>query len=222
MDSFEWNKIAGAVLGTALFVMVVKIGTEAVFYVPPLEKQAYVVEGVEEAGAGAGAGAAAQKEEEAPDWAAVIPTADVAAGTDVAKRCAQCHTWDKGGENKIGPNQWGIVNRPRGSQAGFSYSAAMKNKGGMWTYDELFHYLRSPARWIPGNKMAFVGLPKAQDRINLIAYMRTWADSPAPIPPPVPKAETPAAAPGAAPAAAGGDAKPAADGKAGAPEAPKK
>jgi cytochrome c len=222
MDSFEWNKIAGAVLGTALFVMVIKIGTEAAFYTPPLEKQAYVVEGVEEAGA-AGAGAAAPKEEEAPDWAAVIPTADVAAGQEVAKRCAQCHTWDKGGPNKIGPNQWGIVNRPRASQTGFSYSGAMKNKGGTWTYDELFHYLRSPARWIPGNKMAFAGLPKAQDRINLIAYMRTWADSPAPIPPPKPKEEAPAAAAGpeAAPTAAGADTKPAADGKAGPAQAPK-
>jgi cytochrome c len=208
MDSFEWNKIAGAVLGTALFVMVVKIGTEAVFFVPPLEKQAYVVEGVEETGA-AGATTAAPAEEEAPDWAAVIPTADINAGMEVAKRCAQCHTWDKGGPNKIGPNQWGIVGRERATHEGFSYSAAMKNKGGTWTYDELFHYLRSPARWIPGNKMAFVGLPKAQDRINLIAYMRTWADSPAPLPPPKPKeAAPPAGAPEAAPpAAAGGDTK---------------
>ena len=199
MDSFEWNKIAGAVLGTALFVMAVRIVGEAIYYVPPPDKPGYHVEGVVET---ASAGTpAAPKEEPTPDFATVIPAADVAAGQRIAVRCAQCHDWTKGGPNKIGPNLWGIIGRARASHPGFSYSSAMQKKGGSWSYADLFHYLEQPAAFVPGNKMAFAGLPKAQDRIDLIAYMRSWADAPPPLPPhqeapaPAPAPATPAAAP---------------------------
>jgi cytochrome c len=206
MDSFEWNKIAGAVLGTALFVMVVRIAGEAIYDVEPPEKPGYAVEGVVEETAGTG-GPSKPVEEPLPDFAAVIPAADVAAGQQVAVRCAQCHTWDKGGPNKIGPNLYGIINRPRATHAGFAYSPAMTKHAGNWTYDDLYRYIHKPAGFIPGNKMAFAGVPKSQDRINLIAFMRTWADSPAALPPPrppepAPAAPAPAAAPGTAPAAA--------------------
>jgi cytochrome c len=181
MDSFEWNKIAGAVLGTALFVMVVRIASEAIYYTPPPAKPGYEVAGVEEATPGAAN--AAPVEEPLPDWATVIPAANAGAGQQIAVRCAQCHDWSKGGPNKIGPNLWGIIGRARGTHPGFSYSAAMAKKGGSWSYDDLFRYLKQPAAFVPGNKMAFAGLPKAADRINLIAFMRSWADSPPPLPP---------------------------------------
>jgi cytochrome c len=191
MDSFEWNKIIGAVLATALFVMVVKIAGEAVFHVPKPAKQGYQVPGVEETQtAGAGA-SAAPAEETLPDFATVIPAADQAHGQQVAQRCAQCHDWTKGGPNHIGPNLYGIIDRPRGTHEGFNYSAAMKNKGGSWSYADLFQYLKQPGAFIPGNKMAFAGLPKAQDRLDLIAFIRTWADSPPPLPPPAPAAQKP-------------------------------
>jgi cytochrome c len=202
MDSFEWNKIAGAVLGTVLFVMVVRIAGEAIFDVEPPEKPGYVVEGVAETPAGGTTTAAA--EETLPDFAAVIPTADAAAGQRVAVRCAQCHTWEKGGPNKIGPNLFGIIGRARASHAGFSYSPAMQKKGGSWSFEDLFRYLHQPAKFVPGNKMAFAGLPKPADRINLLAFMRTWADSPAPLPPP-----HPAGAPGAPAAGSPGGENPA-------------
>jgi cytochrome c len=182
MDSFEWNKIAGAVLGTALFVMVVRIASEAIFTVPPPAKPGYVVEGVVES-ASAATGPAAAAEEPLPDFATVIPAANVASGQQIAVRCAQCHDWSKGGPNKIGPNLYGIIGRPRASHPGFSYSSAMQKKGGSWSYEDIFRYLRQPAKFVPGNKMAFAGLPKPQDRINLMAYMRTWADSPPALPP---------------------------------------
>jgi cytochrome c len=131
-----------------------------------------------------GGGPSPVAEEVVPDFAAAIPAADPAAGELVAKRCMQCHDWAKGGPNKIGPNLFGLIGRPRAAHEGFSYSSAMQSKGGTWTYDELFRYLRSPARYIPGNKMAFAGVSHAQDRVNLIAFMRSWADAPPPLPAP--------------------------------------
>ena len=93
-----------------------------------------------------GGAAAAPAEEVMPDFATAIPAADRAAGEVVAKRCLQCHDWSKGGPNKIGPNLFALIGRTRASHEGFAYSAAMQAKGGTWTYDDLFHYLRSPDR----------------------------------------------------------------------------
>jgi cytochrome c len=191
MDSFEWNKIIGAVLGTLLFVVVLKLGTEALFDVPPPAKPGYVVQGVVEDTSGA---SAAPVEEAIPDWGTVLPTADISKGHDISHKCEQCHDLSNGGPNKIGPNLWGVVSRPRASHAGFDYSAAMKAKGGTWTFDELFKFLKSPGAYIPGTKMSFAGLPSAGDRINIIAYLRQDSSSPVAIPPPSPaKAAAPAA-----------------------------
>ena len=199
MDSWEWNKIAGAVLGTLIFVMVIRIASESLFEIGPPEKAGYVVEGVEVATA---AGPAAPVEEAMPDWGTVLPKADIAKGHDISHKCEQCHDLSKGGPNKIGPNLWAIVGSPRGEdRGGFDFSSAMKAKGGTWTYDELFKFLKSPQAYIEGTKMTFAGLRSAEDRINLIAFLRTDADTPAPIPPPNPKAAAPAApAGGSAPA----------------------
>jgi cytochrome c len=200
MDSFEWNKIIGAVLGTLLFVMVVKLGTEAFFETAPPAKPGYVVAGVVENTSSA---SSAPVEEAMPDWGTVLPKADIGKGHEISHKCEQCHDLSNGGPNKIGPNLWGIVDAARGTgRNGFDFSSAMKAKGGTWTYDELFKFLKSPGAYIPGTKMTFAGLPSAQDRIDMIAYLRQDSSSPAPIPPPAPaKAATPAA-PAKAPAAA--------------------
>ncbi|HVP83709.1 MAG TPA: cytochrome c family protein [Rhizomicrobium sp.] len=217
MDSWEWNKIAGAVLGTLIFVMVVKIVSESIYEVEPPAKPGYVVEGVE--ATPASGAAAAPVEEAVPDWGTVLASADVAKGKAVSQKCEQCHDLSKGGPNKIGPNLWAIVDSPRGEdRGGFAFSSAMKAKGGTWTYDELFRFLKSPGSYIPGTKMSFAGLRSAQDRIDLVAFLRTQADTPAPIPAPAP-AKPAEAAPAAAPA--GGAAAPAADGKTPATPAPK-
>lgn len=210
MDSFEWNKIIGAVLGTAIFIFVVKTVAEIVYEPEQPAKPGYVVAGVK---APTTTAAAAPAAEVMPDWGTVLPAADVAAGQTTSHQCEMCHTLTKGGPNKIGPNLWGVVDAPRGEgRDGFSFSAAMKAKGGTWTYDELFKFLKSPGAYIPGTKMTFAGLRSEKDRINLIAYLRTEADTPAPIPAPAPAAAAPAAATPAAGDAkpAAGDAKPAA------------
>jgi len=182
MDSFEWNKIVGAVLGTLLFVVAVKIGSEMLFEVPEPAKPGYIVPGVVEAPV---------------PGAAATQTAE-----EVSQRCQQCHDLSKGGPDKIGPNLWGVVGRARASRASFSYSSAMMASHDPWTFDKLFVYLKSPATMVPGTKMSFAGISSEQDRIDLIAYLRTQSDSPVPIPPPaLPKAA--AATPAAAPAAAG-------------------
>ena len=192
MDSFEWNKIAGAVLGTLIFVLVIQFGTEAVFEVPKPATPGYVVEGVTEEASNAAP--AAPVEEAPPDWGTVLPTADAAAGQKISARCEQCHDLSKGGPNKIGPNLWGVLGRPRGTHPGFSYSGAMAASHAVWSFDNFFKFIKSPAAYVPGTKMSFAGLRSAQDRINLVAWLRTQADSPLPIPPPAaksPKAEAP-------------------------------
>jgi cytochrome c len=209
MDSFEWNKIIGAVLGTAIFIFVVKTVAEVVYEPEHPAKAGYIVEGVSEPSAG-GAAPAAPAVEVAPDWGTVLASADVDAGKSIANRCEQCHTLGKGEPNKIGPNLYGVVGAARGEgRDGFSFSSAMKAKGGTWTFDELFHFLKSPAVYIPGTKMSFAGLRSEKDRINLIAYLRTNSDSPVPIPAPKPAEPAKTDAAPAAPAA--GETKPATD-----------
>jgi cytochrome c len=184
MDSFEWNKIIGAVLGTLIFIFVIRLVAEAVYEPEKPAKPGYVVEGVVETPAGGEA--AAPVAETMPDWGTVLASADVAAGKTVSTKCEQCHDTSSAKTNKIGPALYGVVGRARATVAGFDYSAAMKGKGGSWTYDELFKFIKLPGAYIPGTKMTFAGLSRAQDRINLIAFLRTNTDSPVAIPAPAP------------------------------------
>lgn len=179
MDSWEWNKIAGAVLGTLLFILVVKFVAAAIYETPLPKKPGYAVEVPQEAQSQT---AAAPVAEPLPDFGAVLPAADANHGKDVAGRCQQCHDLSKGGPNKIGPNLWGVVDRPRASHPGFSYSSAMSASHDPWTYDKLFVFLKAPGLTVPGTKMSFAGLRSSQDRLDLLAYLRTLNDTPAPLP----------------------------------------
>jgi cytochrome c len=188
MDSFEWNKIIGAVLGTAIFIFVVRVVAEAIYEPQVPAKPGYVVQGVSEASSGE---PTAPVEEPLPDWGTVLAKADIAQGKATSAKCEACHDTSSAKTIKIGPPLYGVVDRPRASIAAFSYSGAMKSKGGTWTYDELFKFLKSPGAYIPGTKMSFAGLSKVDDRINLIAFLRSNADAPAPIPAPKPAAPAP-------------------------------
>ena len=120
------------------------------------------------------------------DLGTLLASADPERGKGTAKLCASCHTFEPGGASRIGPNLWGIVGRDIGGAGGFAYSPAVAGHPGSWTYEELDHWLASPARAIPGNKMAFNGVRNPKDRANLLAYLATLGGARVPFPAPKP------------------------------------
>lgn len=121
---------------------------------------------------------------EVQDLGTLLASADAGAGEGKARVCTTCHTLEQGGPNRLGPNLWGVVGRPIGSHGGFAYSPAMKAQQGAWSYERLDQFLASPAREVPGTKMAFAGLRRAQDRAAVIKYLATLGGS-APVPRPM-------------------------------------
>jgi cytochrome c len=217
MDSFEVNKILGAVLGTLTFTLALSIGSGMLFSAHAPEKPGYeLASPAEDAGAHGAAQAAAVVE----PIAVRLAVADPAKGEAMTKQCASCHTFEKGGANKVGPNLYGVVGNKHAHLDGFSYSAPMKAKHGEdWSFEALDHFLENPKAAISGTAMAFLGIKKPDQRANLIAWLNQNSDSPLPLPPPPAPGE--AAAPGAAPAEGAPAAPaPAAPGAPAAPAAP--
>jgi len=178
MNSFELNKILGAILGTCLIMLALNIGAGAIFAPEKPAKPGFNI-AVKEYGEGEKGGAA--KEPEQP-IETLLAKASVEKGQAAAKQCQACHTFEKGGPNRVGPNLWNVVNRARASETGFNYSAAMKSKAGNWSFDELNKFLANPRSYIPGTAMTFAGLSRAEQRADLIDYLRTLADNPVLLP----------------------------------------
>jgi cytochrome c len=190
MNSFEINKILGAVLGTCLVLVAVHIASGAIFEQPAPAKPGYVIEvKSEQPAVGAAAAPAEQPIEQ------VLASASAERGASVAKQCQACHNFQEGAGPKIGPDLYGVVDRPIASVQGFSYSAALKSKasGGKWDFDTLNKWLTKPSAFAPGTAMTFAGLSNEKQRADVIAYL----DSLSPHPVPLPKAQG-AATPGAA------------------------
>ena len=183
MNSYV-NMAAGALLATVFVMMSVSIASEGIFHSEVPEKPGFAIVAAEEPAAGEAAAPAAS----AVPIAQLLVKADAKAGEAVFKKCQSCHSGEKGGPNKVGPDLWGLVDRPIATHEGFSYSAAMKDfsKGGQetWTFDHLNHFLAGPKAYVKGTAMGFAGIKNDKERANLLAYIREQSDTPAPLPDP--------------------------------------
>jgi cytochrome c len=176
MDSFELNKVLGAVLGTCLILLALNITAGALFSVHEPEKPGFEIAVKEEGG---GKPEAAPAEEPLPQR---LAEADAKRGETAVKVCQACHTFGKGEPNRVGPNLYGVVGRPKASEAGFNYSAAMKAQKGEWTPEDLDKYLTNPRSVVPGTNMSFAGLPRGKQRADVITYLNNNSDKPVALP----------------------------------------
>ena len=180
MDSFELNKIIGAILLVALLVIGIGKVSNLVFKVNKPEKSNYKVELDVETAKTKGDEEPVQRE--IVDIAALLSTGDLAHGEKVFKKCSACHSIKSGGGNKIGPALYNVVGRKVGVLDDYKYSKALAEYEKNWSFEELNGFLLKPKDWIKGTKMAYAGLRKEKDRASVILYLNKYSDSPLPLP----------------------------------------
>lgn len=178
MDSFEFNKMAGAVLGTALLVFGLNELRGMIYHGEAPEKPGMVIEVAE-----TGTGTETTPEVAAVPLAELLAKADPVKGEAQHKACLACHDFNKGGPNKTGPELWDVVERPIAGKPDFAYSPSLKEHAAdKWTFENLNKFLANPRGFAPGTKMAFAGIKRDQPRADLLAYLRTLSDAPKPLP----------------------------------------
>ena len=179
MDSFEINKIIAAVLLVALLVIGIGKVSNILFYVEKPKTPGYAVEVEQTSGSSI---STTEVVEKVVDIAALMALGDVASGEKIFKKCAACHSINKGGKHKIGPALYNVVGRKVGGVEDYKYSKALIAYEKEWTFEELNGFLIKPAKHIKGTKMAYAGLRKEADRASVIKYLNANSDSPLQLP----------------------------------------
>ena len=178
MDSFELNKIIAAILMVALLVIGISKFSDIIFHVDKPEKPGYKVD-VDQVTTTA---VSTSTEAKVVDIAALMVMGDVTSGKKIFKKCAACHSINKGGKNNIGPALYNVVGRKVGAISDYKYSKSLAAYDKEWTFEELNGFLIKPAKWIRGTKMAYAGLRKEKDRASVIKYLNQNSDNPLPLP----------------------------------------
>ena len=177
-EDLEMNKISASILLAGVIAMLSAFATN-VMYDPnsPYKehKRGYKIDVIETT-------VATNKEEEKLDLITLLASADMTKGQKIAKKCVACHSFDKGGANKVGPALWGLVDRPIASLANYTYSDALKTINKDWTYEELFHFIKAPKKYAKGTKMSFAGIKKDKQLADLLLYLGAQSDNPVAIP----------------------------------------
>ena len=179
MDSFELNKIIAAILMVALLVIGLGKFADTVFHVKQPKNPGYQVE--VESQLTSNTSQAAEIVDKI-DIAAIMALGDAVSGEKIFKKCAACHSINKGGKNKIGPALYNVVGRTVGGLDGYKYSKALASYGKEWTFGELNGFLQKPASYMKGTKMSYAGLRKEKDRASIIKYLNQKSDNPKPLP----------------------------------------
>ena len=179
MDSFELNKIIAAILMVVLLVIGLGKIADGVFYVETLKNPGYRVEVDDQLASGT---SQTTEMAEKIDIASVMALGDITNGEKVFKKCAACHSINKGGKNKIGPALYNVVGRVVGGVDDYKYSKALASYGKEWTFEELNGFLTKPSSYLKGTKMSYAGLRKEKDRASVIKYLNQNSDSPKLLP----------------------------------------
>tara|TARA_B100001093_G_scaffold152770_1_gene145516 strand:+ start:13760 stop:14299 length:540 start_codon:yes stop_codon:yes gene_type:complete len=179
MDSFELNKIVAAILMVALLVIGISKISDVIFHVEKPEKPGYLVELDQTTTVSI---SKEKSVEEKIDIAALMALGEITLGEKIFKKCAACHSINKGGKNNIGPALYNVVGRKVGGVADYKYSKALATYDKEWTFEELNGFLLKPSKWIKGTKMAYAGLRKEKDRASVIKYLNQSSDSPKNLP----------------------------------------
>lgn len=163
--NLEKNKIFASILVALLVLLVGSLLSEALVHPKPLEENIYVVE--------EGAPKDQSEKPKDPSIEEAMSSADVAKGKTVARKCLQCHSFDKQAPHRLGPRLWGIFRSQKSHHKDYPYSSAARKQEGVWDLKALDAFLKKPQAYMPGTKMSFIGLKKIKDRANLLAYLKT-------------------------------------------------
>jgi cytochrome c len=172
-NAYRMNKILGLLLGSALFLQVVHMIDTSFSPAKEAGSEAAAKEQPAEAKGEAAA---------SPQFASLLAGASAEHGAQIAKQCEACHNLQEGQGPKIGPDLYGVVDRPVASVAGFNYTPALKAKGGKWTFAALDKWLTNPRADVSGTAMTFAGLSNEKQRADVIAYLDTLSKNPVPLP----------------------------------------